>query len=188
MAYVQTDDNGRVTQVRRADLAETTGWLEAPNWVVVGCAYDGSDFYLPPSPHHYWDGSQWVEDTSTIRQSKVTEAAAERDRRVFKGIVRDIKGDGTNVHYSTSERGQIATDAAARDAEKRGITRRWKAAGPSTGEAVHLDLSASELDTLHAEMADHVQAHYDAEEALADTIAGASDPASIDVTADKHWP
>ena len=44
------------------------------------------------------------------------------------------------------------------------------------------------MNNLHAAIEDHIQAHFDAEEALAEQILDADDPTEIDVSDDKHWP
>ena len=141
-----------------------------------------------PSPYHVpvvegGEHTGW-EPTPDARDSLKAEAAEERDRRMGEGIVFE------GVKYTMDARSRTDVDAAARDAERRDKTRRWKGWDPETGKVKRVEFDAEKLDQLHAAMADRVQDLFDAEEALEKTIDEASgdDLAEIDVTDDGHWP
>jgi len=128
------------------------------------------------------DEEKWTKVLDVPKELKKDEAKEERDRRIAKGVVLD------GVRYSSDSNAERRVDAAARDAEKRGTTRRWKGRDVETGETVRVEMDADALNNLHAAIEDHIQAHFDAEEALADQILDADDPTGIDVTDDSHWP
>ena len=142
--------------VRAKKVSPQEGYIEAPDDVKIGSAYDGVDFYAPPSPYHAWDGSNWVLDNQQKHDALQQSLADYRWQQETDAITINSKPVPTDRHSQI--KWQQQKEKSENDST---YSVRWKMAD---GQFYSLD--ASEIISI----ADAVATHVDNCFAVEDTV------------------